>query len=98
MGRPEPLIIRIDGVLDIPAASDAIRRLRCAGSEREVIIEFGAGARCDVVALSLVAEAIASRASPVFVRGLSGHDVRILEYLGVSLTRDPSPSRSSEGR
>jgi hypothetical protein len=82
-----PLIIRIEGVLDLGAASHAIRQLRSAGGEREVILEFGAGAQCDLVALSLLADEITHQGSPVSVRGLSGHDVRILEYLGVPLPR-----------
>jgi hypothetical protein len=91
MGATEPLIFRVDGVLDLLAASDAVRLLRWAGREREVILEFGPGVQCDLVALSLVADAIARRAAPVSVRGLSAHDLRILEYLGVSLRRNPVP-------
>ena len=88
----EPLIIRIDGRLDVPTARAVVERLRFASQEREVVVEFAPSVECDMVALSYVAVAIARRGIPVSVRGLSGHDLRILRYLGVSLPGEPEKS------
>ena len=87
--RAQPLIIRIDGFLDVSTAADVVRRLVETGRERAVLIEFGARAKCDLIALSFVAEAISRRGTPVSVHGLSGHDLRILRYLGVSFPVEP---------
>ncbi len=84
----EPLIIRIDR-LDVATAAVVVERLRFAGREREVVIEFAPSVNCDMVPLSFIAAAIARRGVPVSLRGLSGHGVRILRYLGVSLAGDP---------
>ena len=80
-----PLTIRIDGRLDICAAGAVVERLRQAPSDRDVVIELGPTTQCDLVALSYLAEAIERRPGPVAVRGLSGYDTRILQYLGVEL-------------
>lgn len=87
----EPLTIRIDRYLDVATAREVAERVRFLARERKVVIEFGPPVECDLVALSLLAEAIDQSGSPVFVRGLSGHDMRILEYLGVSFPNSPEP-------
>jgi hypothetical protein len=90
-----PVTIRVDGRLDIWAAGRIVERLRNAPADSEVLIDVGPGAQCEVVALSYIAEAMERRlTAPVRVRGLSGHDARILAYLGVELPssdgEDPS--------
>lgn len=94
----QPQIIVISGFLDAAAAAAVVQELRRADHpERSVVIEFGARAKCDLVALSSMAEAISRLAVRVTVRGLSGHDVRILRYLGVSLPGEPEESRDWNG-
>lgn len=88
----DPLVVRVDGLLDLEHAQDVVRRLRSAPSGAEIVIEFAPSAQCGLVPLSLVAEAIASHESQVSVRGLSQHDVRILRYLGVHF-----PSKDDSG-
>lgn len=83
------LTIRIDGVLDICTAARVVERLRLAREGIEVVIDLAPSVQCDLVALSYIAEAIGRRATPVSVRGLSGHDTRILQYLGVELPVSP---------
>ena len=78
-----PLTIRIDGRLDICTALNVVERLRQARESREVVIDIAPSAQCDAVALSYIAEALERFSASVRVRGLSGHDARILEYLGV---------------
>jgi hypothetical protein len=90
-GDLEPLTIRIDRRLDVATAREVAERVRVAARERDVVIEFSLRVQCELVALSFLADVIEQRGSPVFVRGLSGHDVRILEYLGVSLPSSPDP-------
>lgn len=80
-----PIKIRIDGRLDICLAGAVVERLREEEGGREVLIELGPGVQCDLVALSYIAEAIERRSAPVTVHGLSGHDLKILQYLGVEL-------------
>ena len=94
---PQPQIIGILGFLDAATAADVVHRLRRVDPERAVVIEFAAGTKCDLVALSLVAEEIARLPVPVSVRGLSGHDFRILRYLGVSLPSEPPRPPEWEG-
>lgn len=89
--RLEPLIIRIDRRLDAAAARDVAERVRSAAHDRSVVIEFGPRVQCELVALSLLADVMEQRGPPVLVRGLSGHDMRILEYLGVSFPDSPEP-------
>jgi hypothetical protein len=79
------LVIRIDGLLDVATAQDVICRLRRAGPECDAAIEFGTRAECDVVALSMLAEAIGCPGFRVSLRGLAEHEHRILRYLGVAL-------------
>ena len=87
--RDGPITIRIVGRLDIAAASNVVERLRQAPDDQEVTVELGPGVQCDLVALSYIAEAIERRFSPVSVHGFSGHDMRILQYLGVELPVSP---------
>jgi len=86
-----PLILRVDGLLDLEHAHEVVRRLQSAPTGAEVVIEFSPWFQCGLVPLSLVAEAITSRGSPVEVRGLSQHDVRILRYLGVAFPSKDDP-------
>jgi hypothetical protein len=81
----EPLTIRIDGALDIGVARGIVERLSQTPQDREVVIELGPGTRCNPVALARIAKATEGRLVPIPVRGLSGHDERILQYLGVDL-------------
>jgi hypothetical protein len=83
------LVIKVDGLLDVATARDLILRIRCAVPERDVVIEFGTRAACDVVALSMVAGAIRSPGARVSVRGLAEHEHRILRYLGVPVPVKP---------
>jgi hypothetical protein len=83
------LVIKVDGLLDVAHARDVIRRIRCAVPERDVVIEFGTRAACDVVALSMVASAIRSPGARVSVRGLAEHEHRILRYLGMAVLAKP---------
>lgn len=92
MDQAEPLILRVDGLLDLEHARKIVRRLQSALVGVEVVIEFSPRVQCALVPLSLIAEAIARRGSPVAVRGLSQHDIRILRYLGVTL-----PSKYESG-
>jgi hypothetical protein len=94
MDQTEPLILRVDGLLDLEHAREIVRRLQSAPDDVEVVIEFSPRIQCAVVPLSLVAEAIAHRGSPVAVRGLSHHDIRILRYLGVTLPSKDEPASS----
>lgn len=91
MGRIEALIIRIDRRLDVATAAAVVERLRFAGREREVIIEFAPSVECDMVALSFIAEAIVRRGVSVPVRGLSGHAP---ESFAISACRFPANRRS----
>jgi hypothetical protein len=81
--------IRVEGHLDSCAAGNVVERLRQAPDDCEVTIDLGPRVRCDLVALSSIAEAIERRSGRTFLRGLSGHDLRILEYLGVELPAAP---------
>jgi hypothetical protein len=83
------LTIRIEGRVDICTAATVVERLRLAREDLEVVIDLAPSVQCDLVALSYIAEAIERRAAPVSVRGLSGHDMRILQYLGVELPDSP---------
>lgn len=87
-----PLVFRVDGLLDLKQANEVARRLRSAPSGAEIVIEFAPSARCGLVPLSLVAEAIIRHERPVSVRGLAQHDIRFLRYLGVQL-----PSKDESG-
>lgn len=93
--RDRPLTIRISGRLDICAAGSVAERLRQAPPDQEVVIDVAPSAQCDLVAWSCIAEAIERRSAPVRVHGLSGHDARILQYLGVELPS--SGGRGSSG-
>lgn len=83
--EPGPFTIWIDGLLDICVAGSVAERLRTVRDDREIVIEFGPTAHCDLVGLSYLAETLERRSSPVRVCGLSVHDLRILRYLAVEL-------------
>lgn len=87
----EPLIVRIDGRLDAATGRDVVEQVRSAARDRSVVIEFGPRVQCELVALSVLADVMEQRGFPVLIRGLSGHDKRILEYLGVSFPDSPEP-------
>ena len=88
------LTIRIEGRLDIFTAASVVERLRLAPEDVEVVIDLAPSVQCDPVALSYIAEAIERRAAPVAVRGVSGHDMRILLYLGVDLNVSSTKGRT----
>jgi hypothetical protein len=73
-----------------PAASTFLNRL---AGDRAVVIELAPRVECDLVALSFIAQAIERRGVPVSMRGLSGHDMRILRYLGLSFPSPPDSHR-----
>jgi hypothetical protein len=79
-------VVRLEGVLDVPAAANV----------RDAVLQFDAGDRvvieCHHVrelqdsALASLAWSLVSRGRRVEFRGLSEHHVRVLRYLGVNET------------
>jgi hypothetical protein len=74
--------IRMDGVLDVPAARQLAREiddLRLA----EVRIDLTRVREFHDFGVALLAQAIAGRRAPTAVLGLHEHHLRLLRYLGI---------------
>jgi hypothetical protein len=77
--------VRAEETLDLAAACRIAQQLREA-PWAEASIDFTATKNFDAFALSVVAQSLAERAGSVSMLGLSQHEVRLLQYLGVHLT------------
>ncbi len=88
MGR---MVIRMDGVFDVPAAQQLARDLEEIGYE-EVRIDLTRVREFHDFGVALLAQTIAGRRAPTAVLGLHEHHLRLLRYLGI----DAGPSELAE--
>ena len=83
-GREEGrLLLRLKGRFDRAAAAALVRRLERAGP-RPVLLDFAGAERVEDSSLFVLAEALRGRGALVALSGLSGHALRVLEYLGAA--------------
>ena len=78
----EPIVIRMDGVFDVPAAHRLADALQVAGRATEVRIDMTQVREFHDFGVAVLARALAGRRQ-VDVRGLRTHQVRLLRYLGI---------------
>ncbi|MGC4001422.1 MAG: STAS domain-containing protein [Anaeromyxobacter sp.] len=81
----QPLLVRVDGVFDLPAAQRLAHTLRDA--QGKVRIDLTHVREFHDYGVTVLAHALAGRRS-VEVSGLRQHHVRLLRYLGVDAGAD----------
>jgi hypothetical protein len=79
----EALVIRMDGVFDVPAANRLARALADTGVQDDVRIDLTQVREFHDFGVTVLAEVLAARGKRVAVRGLRQHHVRLLRYLGI---------------
>jgi anti-anti-sigma regulatory factor len=78
-------VLRLLGTFDAAAASELMERLRCE-PERDVVIDVALVRGFDEVGVAALARLVqGDRQHRIALRGLSGHQLRILRYLGAGL-------------
>ncbi len=78
----------MDGVFDVPAAKRLGARLERAQRGEVIRIDVARVSAFEDFGLALLAQALGeTRAARVAVRGLRGHQLRILRYFGVDPAR-----------
>lgn len=77
-----PIVIRMDGVFDVPAAKKVAKAV-ADGAGREVAIDLTQVREFHDFGVAMLAQALAQSTRRVAVRGLRQHHVRLLRYLGV---------------
>jgi anti-anti-sigma regulatory factor len=85
----QPLVIRMDGTFDVPAAQHVARALADASTELQVRIDLTHVRDFHDFGVAVLAQALAARRQRVDVRGLRQHQVRLLRYLGIETGGDP---------
>ncbi len=79
-GRSHTLVIRVEGVLDVPAAQGIVERLERA--DGEVHVDLTHVREFHDSGVVMLARALGQRAMTT-VTGLRHHHVRLLRYLGI---------------
>lgn len=82
--------IRMEGVFDVAAAQSVVRALDKAPAERDVLVDVTHVREFHDFAVAVLAQALAKRRENVAVRGLRQHQLRLLNYLGLGQTAEPS--------
>ncbi len=80
MGR---MVIRMDGVFDVPAAQQLARDLAEMEEYEEVRIDLTRVREFHDFGVALLAQTLAGRRAPTAVLGLHEHHLRLLRYLGI---------------
>jgi anti-anti-sigma regulatory factor len=89
--RRGELLIELDGVFDVPAAKRLGAVLERARAGETIRVDASRATAFEDFGLALLAQALGeTRAARVALRGLRGHQLRILRYFGV----DPARLRS----
>ncbi len=84
----EELLIELDGVFDVPAAKRLGVALERARPGDAIRIDVARVAHFEDFGLALLAQALGeTSATRVALRGLRGHQLRILRYFGVDPAR-----------
>ncbi len=86
--RRGEIIIEMDGVFDVPAAKQLGAVLERARPGQSIRIDVARVSAFEDLGLALLAQALGeTRAARVALRGLRGHQLRILRYFGVDPAR-----------
>jgi len=86
--RRGEVLIEMDGVFDVPAAKRLGTVLERARPGEEIRIDVSRSTGFEDFGLALLAQALGeTRAGRVALRGLRGHQLRILRYFGVDPAR-----------
>jgi anti-anti-sigma regulatory factor len=88
-----PLVIRVDGVFDVPAAQQVAKTV--AGASREVAIDLSQVREFHDFGVAVLAQALTESSRRVAVRGLRQHHVRLLRYLGVDADGSTALARAA---
>jgi hypothetical protein len=86
-----PVVIRLEGTFDLPAArllENSLRRIGPSGGAR---VDFGGVRQFNDFAVAVLAQALKEAGPTVKVAGLRLHQVRLLRYFGV----DPEAFRTA---
>jgi anti-anti-sigma regulatory factor len=77
------MVIRMDGVFDVPAAQRLAQTLAQTDVREQVRIDLTQVREFHDYGVTVLAQALAARGSRIAVRGLRQHHVRLLRYLGI---------------
>lgn len=83
MPGQDSLLLRADGVLDLPAAERLVAALGEARGSTRVEVDLTRVRDFHDLGVMLLARALAARTGRGTVRGLRQHHVRLLRYLGI---------------
>jgi anti-anti-sigma regulatory factor len=79
----DAVVIRVDGVFDVPAAHRLSRQLAQTPDGGAVRIDLTHVREFHDFGVTVLAHALATRGAQVVVRGLRQHHLRLLRYLGI---------------
>ena len=86
----EPVEIRMEGVFDVTAAQTVVRALDKAPNDCEFRVDLTHVREFHDFAVAVLAQALAKRRENVTVRGLRQHQLRLLNYLWLGQTAEPT--------
>jgi hypothetical protein len=90
------VVLRPEGIFDVPAAWRLRESLRMLPQGCQVTIDFSGLRECHDFALAGLLQAVASAQGPrLSVRGLCHHQERLLRYLGVNASPAPATFAAS---
>ncbi len=90
----DPLVIRMAGTFDVPAAQQVARELAAVDASAVVRIDLTHVREFHDFGVAVLARALAARDAGVDVRGLGRHQRRLLGYLGIDAGDGPEPARA----
>jgi hypothetical protein len=77
------MVIRMDGVFDVPAAQRLARTLAQTDTNEQVRIDLTQVREFHDYGVTVLAQALSARGTRIAVRGLRQHHLRLLKYLGI---------------
>jgi anti-anti-sigma regulatory factor len=93
MSSTKEQVLRVGGVLDLPAARFIQAALSQAAAGAVILLDLSGVRVCEDAALAVLAVGLRGcRAARVAVHGLGLHQVRLMRYLGLDLRSRPAPA------
>jgi hypothetical protein len=77
------MVIRMDGVFDVPAAKRLARELAATDEHEQVRVDLTQVREFHDYGVTVLAQALSSMGARIDVRGLGRHHLRLLRYFGV---------------
>jgi hypothetical protein len=89
------MVIRMDGVFDVPAAKRLARELAATDEHEQVRVDLTQVREFHDYGVTVLAQALSARGAHIDVRGLGRHQRRLLRYFGV-ITEEPEAAAAAE--